>query len=141
MKRLFARTALVFALVFALFENSARADDDPWLAHDKFLHGAASGTLANLSYAGATQLFDSRGNALLAAAGVTVAVGAAKETLDLSIRGFGDPSWKDFTWDVIGTAAGLALAFGMDLFVRGIGPKHQLFSTPSGRLQSLAFCF
>lgn len=126
-------------LTAALLTTDARADDDPWLAHDKFLHATVSGTLANLGYAGATQLFESRGAALLAAAGFTIAVGATKETIDLV--GAGDPSWKDFTWDVIGTAVGVVLAFSMDLMVRGVGPKKPFVSIPSGRLQSFTVHF
>lgn len=137
MKRVLAVGALV---AFGSIANDARADDDPWLGHDKFLHASVSGTLANLTYAGGTQLFDARGSALLAAAGVTLAIGAAKETIDLT--GAGDPSWKDFTWDVIGTAAGLAIAYAMDLFVRGTEPaRHPLFFAPSAQLQSFVLRF
>lgn len=135
MKALFLAAVLAVSAV----ANDARADDDPWLGHDKFLHATVSGTLASLSYTGATQLFESRGTALLAAAGFTVAIGAAKETMDLA--GFGDPSWKDFTWDVIGTAAGLALALSMDVFVRGLDPRSTLRLAGSGRLQSFVLSF
>ncbi|MGC4114459.1 MAG: hypothetical protein QM765_07580 [Myxococcales bacterium] len=30
------------------------------------------------------------------------------------MAGLGTPSWKDFVWDLLGTAVGLALAFGID---------------------------
>lgn len=132
------KRVVMAAVLLAALETNARADDDPWFAHDKFLHASVSGTLANLSYAGATQLFDARGTALLAAAGFTIFVGAAKETLDYT--GLGDPSWKDFTWDVIGTATGLAVAYTMDLFVRGTGPKRPPLFAPE-RLQSFTLRF
>ena len=32
----------------------------------------------------------------------------------------GTPSWRDFTWDVIGTATGLLVSFLVDLAVRAV---------------------
>jgi len=48
------------------------------------------------------------------AAGATLALGAgvAKEIADLA--GAGDPSLRDLVWDVVGTGAGLLLAWGVD---------------------------
>jgi putative lipoprotein len=53
-----------------------------------------------------------------AAAGATLALGAgiAKELLDLA--GTGDPSWRDLTWDVVGTATGVLVASGIDYLIR-----------------------
>ena len=44
-------------------------------------------------------------------------LGAGKELWDMTGRG--DPSWRDFTWDVLGTAVGVALAVGVDALVSG----------------------
>ena len=53
------------------------------------------------------------------AIGGSVAMGAgiAKEVWDM--QGHGDPSWRDVTWDVLGTAAGLGLAYLVDRLVSG----------------------
>ena len=39
-------------------------------------------------------------------------MGVAKELWDLS--GHGDASWRDLTWDAVGTVTGLALAAAID---------------------------
>jgi len=61
-------------------------------------------------------------------------LGGGKELWDLT--GHGDPSWRDFTWDVLGTAVGVALAASVDaLLSRGKG-------TPAERVgQALVFHF
>lgn len=107
---------------------SRGADRDPWVAEDKALHASVSGVIAGGSYAAGAAIFDARGHALIAAAGLTLAIGAGKELADLA--GFGDPSWKDFAWDGIGTAIGLALAWTTDLLLRGTGARHPPFTAP-----------
>lgn len=101
-----------------LQSRPARADQpdpDPWFGRDKALHFGASAIIAGGSYGVGRALFDKRRDAILFGSGVGIAVGAAKETWDA--LGHGDPSWKDFTWDVAGTAVGVALAWGLDLLV------------------------
>ena len=121
--------ATVAALSFVLLARDAQASDpDPWFGRDKALHFGVSGLIASGSYALSTAIFDARGHALLAAGGVTLAVGTGKELLDLA--GYGDPSWKDFAADVAGTIVGLALAWSIDLLVRGVGNDHPLFLAP-----------
>ncbi len=51
-------------------------------------------------------------------AGAGILAGAGKELLDLA--GFGDPSWRDFAWDVIGTIVGVGLAVAVDVSARGL---------------------
>ncbi|MGZ3478566.1 MAG: hypothetical protein ACXVCJ_28960, partial [Polyangiales bacterium] len=58
-----------------------------------------------------TQIFETRRSALIFGGSFSIALGAGKEIYDAT--GHGDPSWKDFTWDVIGTAVGLGLAWGI----------------------------
>ena len=70
---------------------AADPDPDPWLATDKKLHFGVSAGIAAASYAASAAVFDARGHALLVAGGVTLAVGAGKELLDLA--GYGNPSW------------------------------------------------
>jgi putative lipoprotein len=100
--------------------GAARASDpDPWFARDKALHFDVSAGIAAAAYGvSAGWLVDARWKSLAIGGGVAVGAGAAKELLDLA--GLGDPSWKDFTWDVIGTVAGLAIAWGIDLALGGV---------------------
>jgi putative lipoprotein len=49
---------------------------------------------------------------------VTLGLGAgiAKELVDLG--GAGDPSWRDLTWDVLGTVTGVLVASAIDWVIR-----------------------
>ncbi|MBX3204820.1 MAG: hypothetical protein KF764_07115 [Labilithrix sp.] len=128
MRRAWAAAAVLVALVLAS-STTAAADPDPWLAKDKALHFGVSAGIAGAAYAASASVFEARGHALLAAGGVTLAIGAGKEVLDLA--GFGTPSWKDFAADVAGTIVGLAIAWSVDLLVRGVGEQQPLLRAPS----------
>ena len=121
--------------VALLWAPRARADEDPWWGEDKALHFGASATIAAGGYALGAAVFEARGHALLVGAGAAAVAGIGKEALDLA--GLGDPSWKDLAWDGIGTVAGLAIAFGLDLLVRGVSSEHPALSAPrtSGSLR------
>ncbi len=95
----------------------ARADSDPWLAKDKYLHFGVSAVLAGGVYGLGVASSDRRDLSLAAAAGIGLGVGIAKELLDLT--GSGTPSWKDLTWDAAGVAAGMLVGLLIDLAVRG----------------------
>jgi putative lipoprotein len=87
------------------------------LGRDKALHFGASALISGTGYGVGTLLFErSRVEPALFGGGIALAVGAAKEGADA--LGLGDPSWKDFTWDVIGTVVGLAIALGIDVALR-----------------------
>ncbi|MBX3212645.1 MAG: hypothetical protein KF850_11475 [Labilithrix sp.] len=116
------------ALAVVTSSSATAADRDPWLAQDKALHFGVSAGIAGGTYAAAAALFEARGHALLAAAGVTLAIGAGKEALDLA--GFGTPSWRDFAANVAGTLVGLAVAWSVDLLVRGVGEHRPLVLAP-----------
>jgi putative lipoprotein len=106
----------------------ARADSanaDPWLGQDKLIHFAASGSLAVVGYAGASMLTEDRPLRLGAGAVLAVSAGVAKELWDLD--GHGDPSWRDLSWDLIGTATGLLVSLSVDWAV------HRMFQPPAGR--------
>lgn len=120
---------LVFASTFA---SSARAaDPDPWIGPDKALHFDASAGIAAVGYAAAAGwLTDARWKSLAIGGGVALAAGAGKEVLDATGIFHGDPSWKDLTWDLFGTVAGLALAWGIDLLVGGVNPDHPVLNAP-----------
>lgn len=122
----------------------ALADDDPWIARDKAFHFDVSAGVAAAGYAiSAAWLVDARWKALAIGGGVALAVGAGKEAIDATHVFGGDPSWKDFAWDAIGTVAGLALAWGVDLLLGGVDRAHPAFSAPAvdstARVASLRF--
>jgi putative lipoprotein len=119
---------VLFAVVASSPGSSRAADPDPWLGKDKALHFAATGTIAAGGYTIGAFAFDARGYALIFGASLAFGVGIAKEALDLT--GLGDPSWRDLTWDGIGTVAGCAAAWAIDLAVRGVSDKHPLFLAP-----------
>ncbi|HEY3452673.1 MAG TPA: hypothetical protein VGK67_40385 [Myxococcales bacterium] len=104
--------ALAFAAVLGFAAPASAVDPDPWLSTDKALHFGVSAGIAGLGYGGAALLWDDVGLRLGVGASVAVTAGIAKELFDLA--GYGTPSWKDFAWDLLGTAVGLALAFGID---------------------------
>jgi putative lipoprotein len=116
-------------------------DPDPWLGRDKALHFGVSAALAAGGYAAGAALFDG-GYGPPIATGTAVALGAgiAKESLDLA--GYGDPSWKDLTWDVVGTAVGVGLAVLVHAAMGG--PKASAAGTttpPSTSAATLTFAF
>ena len=129
MRRSRSIAAVVTLAVVASSSRSARAaDPDPWFGKDKALHFAATGMIAAGGYTIGTFVFDARGHALIFGASLAFGVGIAKEALDLT--GFGDPSWRDLTWDGIGTVAGCAAAWAVDLMVRGVSEKHPPLLAP-----------
>lgn len=113
MSRAFASLA---ALALAAAPRAAAASEsDPWFGPDKALHFSVSAGLAAGGYAAASEWLDGRGERALVGGAFSLTLGAGKELWDLA--GHGDPSWRDFTWDVIGTAAGLAVAVSIDVLV------------------------
>jgi putative lipoprotein len=130
-----ARRAIAAALLAAAMTCSAtraraqqQPDPDPWFGRDKAAHFTVSAVIASTTYAISTTAFRARYPPLLIGGGLTLAIGGAKEGIDA--LGFGDPSWKDFTWDVIGAVVGLGLAWGIDLAVRGVSAQEPLFGDP-----------
>ena len=120
-------TAVLLAAV-ALSVDARAADPDPWLGRDKVLHFGASATLAGSGYAIGAPLLDCRGHALILGGSLALGLGITKELLDAT--GLGDPSWKDLTWDAIGTVSGLLFAWSIDLLVQGISAEHPLLVAP-----------
>lgn len=135
---IFRRSLVGIALVSSL-ANAGETSADPWLASDKLAHFGVSTGIAVGTYATCAALLDARAQALLASAMVTSAIGVGKEALDLA--GFGHASWKDLAWDGIGAFAGMALAWSVDLLVRGIGPRHPALGAPRAYAQPAVFAF
>ncbi len=113
----------------------AQGRGDDWLGVDKAKHFGVSAGLASGGYLAGALFLDARGHALLFGGAVAFGAGATKELLDLA--GAGDPSWKDLAWDAIGTVAGLAFAWAVDLLSRGISTQHPLFVTPTAHRDSV----
>ena len=112
--------ALAPALGLLLAGGTASASPaDPWFGPDKALHFSFSVVLAAGGYAASSTFLDTRTERAIAGSAFSLTLGAGKELWDLS--GHGDPSWRDFTWDVVGTAVGVALAAGVDALT---APKH-----------------
>lgn len=128
--------ALLIAL-FALVPRRAHADQDDFWGRDKALHFSFSVVLSAGAYTASSFFFDARYPRLLLGAGVSLGLGAGKELADLA--GLGTPSWKDFAWDVIGTATGLLVAYGLDLAIFGVSGAHPAFSAPEPTLSTKAF--
>ncbi len=100
-------------LVLLLACGTASASEaDPWFGPDKALHFSFSVALSATGYAASSAFLDTRTERAIAGSTFSLTLGAGKELWDLS--GHGDPSWRDFTWDVVGTAVGVALAVGID---------------------------
>ncbi len=100
----------------------SRADEaDKWVGADKGIHFGVSAVIAGASYGVSAPHFDNRVAPLLIGAGVGVLAGVSKEVWDAA--GNGTASWKDLTWDALGIATGLVIAWGLDVLVRG--PLHR----------------
>ena len=115
-------------VLIALRARPAQAGDDPWFARDKALHAAAGATLGAGGYAASALVFEAPRKRIASGLIVGLGAGAAKEWHDR--RGRGTPSWRDFAWDGVGTAAGLSVAWLIDRTRRA----HR--APPPARVQS-----
>jgi putative lipoprotein len=113
------RRALVLAVAL-LMVTEARAqqapdqgaETDPWFGPDKAIHFGASASIAVVAYGGASLKTDHRPTRVAAAVCFALGAGIAKEAWDLA--GHGDASWRDLTWDVVGTTTGVVIAYAID---------------------------
>jgi putative lipoprotein len=120
---------LPVGLCVVLGATAARASEpDPWWGADKGWHFGISIGIGAGGYGASAPWLPERWQRAATGAGVSIALGAGKELYDLSGRG--DPSWRDFTWDLAGTAVGVGAAWLLDL---AIGPAPH-----DGRRQSRA---
>lgn len=121
-------SCLLFAGVAPAQAETREVAPDAWFGRDKALHFGASAALATGGYALTSVFSESRTARLIGGAGLALTAGAGKELYDL--LGPGDPSWRDLVWDVIGTSAGLLLAYTVDRFV--VSPWLQVREASSG---------
>ncbi|MGZ3458701.1 MAG: YfiM family protein [Archangium sp.] len=96
---------------------------DEWFARDKPLHYGVSAGLACAGYAGGALLFDAPEGRWVTGVGVALGAGVAKEIYDAWRGSFFSP--KDLTWDVLGTASGLALSWAVDRLLLARAPASQ----------------
>ena len=91
------------------------ADPDPWFGKDKLLHFGATAAISAAGYGIGKAAFGGYAGPAIFGSSLALAAGGAKELLDLA--GYGDPSWRDLTWDVIGTAVGTGICLSIDALV------------------------
>jgi putative lipoprotein len=104
------RAALLVALLIP--SSAAASDPDPWLGRDKGLHFSATLVLASGGYGATALATDQTRWRVLGGTGLALCAGVGKEVADY--YGPGDASWKDLTWDIIGTATGVGVAWLID---------------------------
>lgn len=95
---------------------------DAWFGADKALHFSVSAVLAGTGYGGAALFTDRTAVRLGAGAGLALSLGVVKEALDAA--GAGNPSWRDLTWDVLGTGVGVLASWLIDELVRSLDPPR-----------------
>lgn len=119
-------------LLLALLWPARQVRADDWFGPDKALHYGISVGLSAGGYAAGLALFDSREPRLALGFGLAVTAGAGKELYDLA--GHGDPSWRDFTWDLLGAATGALLAWTIDIL---LSPARDPAPAPRSRLDAI----
>jgi putative lipoprotein len=103
---------LLLAPLSARGEVPGLVSQDDWFGQDKLLHFGISGGLAGVGYTGGALLFDAPQARWLTGAGVALGMGLGKEIHDAGRGGLF--SFKDLTWDVLGTGTGLALSWAVE---------------------------
>jgi putative lipoprotein len=102
-----------------LVAGGARAED-AWWAFDKGEHLIATTSIASVGTEVTRFWIASPWIRAAVGFGAAVVIGAGKELLDLT--GLGDPSWKDFAWDLIGGAVGTVLSLGFEWLLSTLLP-------------------
>ena len=100
------------ALILLTTSQTSAAQSDPWWGKDKAWHVSISVGLGAVGYAVLRGCDSSPTTSWIGATSTAVTVGAGKEMADAA--GMGQPSWKDFTWDVVGSLIGATVAWGID---------------------------
>lgn len=105
----------VWGLIATFIATEAEASEDKWFGNDKYLHGGVSVVVAASAYGGAALLTGDRNWRAVSGMGAVVLVGGAKEFWDMSNRG--DPSFRDFAWDVGGGLVGVGVSLLVDMAI------------------------
>ena len=98
-------------LLFTTFSGCAGNNyrSDPWFGVDKVYHFCGGAVIGGGTTAIAEHNGWSEGDARCLAFGITLPLGAAKETYDLTVKKTGW-SWKDLIWTAAGTLTGNLIA-------------------------------
>ncbi len=112
-RRRLAASLLVVHLVAPAPVRAQSMDD--WFGADKALHFSVSALLAGAGYAATAPFTERTPVRVGVGAGFALSLGIAKELYDAS--GAGDPSWRDLTWDALGTGVGVLTAWLVDLAI------------------------
>ena len=113
--RLLLAAGIVLVASLAAQPAAQAAEPDPWFGRDKAMHFSVSFALAGNAYADSTPFTKRAGIRVLTAVGVALSAGIAKEVYDhYEGRGF---SWRDLTWDAVGTATGTLVAWLVDRYL------------------------
>jgi putative lipoprotein len=113
--RVLHMSRLVWTAILGITFLPRPAWADDWWGRDKALHFTVSIGVSSLAYAAAAPLTERRDFRAGVGAATALSLGAMKEGYDA--LGHGDPSWRDFAWDVAGTAVGVMIAYAVDCIV------------------------
>ena len=105
---------LVFSFVLAARVSAQPQPSDRWWARDKAMHCSVSVMLAADAYTVASAFTESPLYRALWGSTVSMSFGLAKEWHDQSIGR--SLSWRDLTWDALGTATGTTVAWLIDRY-------------------------
>jgi putative lipoprotein len=107
--RQFVVGALALSVLLAGAVPAAAREPDKWLARDKAEHYSVSLMLGADGYAAMTAFSDRPAIRAAFGASFALSAGIAKELYDQSIGR--QLSWRDLTWDALGTATGTIVAW------------------------------
>jgi putative lipoprotein len=107
--------AVALGVLFASQSAAQAAEPDPWFGRDKAMHFSLSFALAGNAYADSSAFTNRTSIRVLSGVGVGLAAGIAKELAD-QYGGMG-LSWRDLTWDAVGTATGTLVAWLVDRYL------------------------
>jgi putative lipoprotein len=94
---------------------------DPWWGPDKALHFSIAALLAGGGYALGSLVTDDKVGRVALGVDLALSAALAKEAADEA--GLGTPSWRDFTWGVLGTGLGVSVSLVIDLATPKSSPR------------------
>jgi putative lipoprotein len=107
--------SLLIPVVLMLSSSAWAQDRDPWFATDKYLHFSVSAGIASAGYGAAALVTDSPKKRVYSSWVLGLTAGLSREIWKLAAHG--DPSYRDLTWDIVGTATGTVLTYLFDRLV------------------------